>query len=146
MGGHTSGSREIAELDGKSSERGGDWLIHGSRSAAKIKLKHSKWRQLRPAAMANSGHAQAAIANRELAYAVAQHKSMFFPEKDANKYSIDYKAAVSTDIQIVPDGSALAALEKDYMAMLEDGLLSTHQPSFAEVITQCLELQSTINR
>lgn len=98
------------------------------------------------AAMANSGHAQAAIANRELAYAVAQHKSMFFAEKDAHKNSIDYKAAVSTDIQIVPVGSALAALEKDYVAMLEDGLLSTHQPSFAEVITQCLELQNTINK
>jgi len=98
------------------------------------------------AAMANSGHAQAAIANRELAYAVAKHKSMFFAEKDVNKNSIDYKAAISTDIQIVPVGRALAALEKDYVAMLEDGLLSTHQPSFAEVITQCLELQNTINK
>jgi hypothetical protein len=96
--------------------------------------------------MASSGHAQAAIADRELAYAVAEHKSMFFAEKDASKNSIDYKAAVSTEIQIIPDGSALEALEKDYVAMLEDGLLSTHQPSFTEVITMCLELQSSINR
>ena len=98
------------------------------------------------AAMANSGHAQAAIADRELARAVAEHKSMFFAEKDENKNSIDYKEAVSTEIQIIPDGSALEALEKDYVAMLEDGLLSTHQPSFGEVITMCVELQSSINR
>lgn len=98
------------------------------------------------AAMANSGHAQAAIADRELAHAVAEHKSMFFAEKDANKNSIDYKAAISTEIQIIPDGRALEALEKDYVAMLEDGLLSTHQPSFAEVIQMCSELQNSINR
>lgn len=98
------------------------------------------------AAMANSGHAQAAIADLELANAVAAHKSMFFAEKDASKNSIDYRAAVCGEIQIIPDGSVLAALEKDYVAMLEDGLLSIHQPSFAEIITICSELQSSINR
>ena len=98
------------------------------------------------AAMASSGHAQAAIADRELAYAVAEHKSMFFAEKDASKNSIDYKAAVSTEIQIIPDGSALVALEKDYVAMLEDGLLATHQPSFSAIITACVKLQNRINR
>jgi len=122
-------------------------------TAAHVYCRQGRWRGERYsrhwydlAAMAHSGHAQAAIADRELAYAVAEHKSMFFAEKDANKNTIDYKAAVSTEIQIVPAGSALEALEKDYVAMLEDGLLSTHQPSFAEVITRCLELQSSINR
>lgn len=98
------------------------------------------------AAMANSGHAQTAIADLELANAVAEHKSMFFAEKDASKNSIDYKAAVSTEIQIIPDGSALEALEKDYVAMLEDGLLATHQPSFSEIINTCAELQKNINK
>lgn len=98
------------------------------------------------AAMANSGHAQTAIDDLELAHSVAEHKSMFFAEKDVEKNPIDYKAAVSTEIQIIPEGGALEALEKDYMAMLEDGLLATHQPSFADIIRTCAELESLINR
>ena len=98
------------------------------------------------AAMANSGHAQAAIDDLELARAVAEHKSMFFAEKDVEKNPIDYKTAVSTEIQIVPEGGALEALKTDYAAMLEDGLLSTHQPDFGEVIAACTQLQPRINR
>lgn len=98
------------------------------------------------AAMARSGHAQAAIADRQLASAVAENKAMFFAEKDAEKNSIDYKAAVSTAIQIIPEGDALVVLAEDYAAMLEDGLLSTHQPSFTEITDACAELQSRINR
>lgn len=98
------------------------------------------------AAMANSGHAQAAIADRELAHAVAKHKSMFFAEKDFSKNPIDYMAAINTEIQIIPAGGALKALQSDYEAMLDDGLLSTHQPDFDEVISICARLQNLINR
>lgn len=98
------------------------------------------------AAMANSGHAQAAIDDLALARSVAKHKSMFFAEKDAERNPIDYEAAVGTEIQLIPDGSALNVLEKDYTAMLEDGLLATHQPSFADIISTCAELESLINR
>jgi Nucleotidyl transferase AbiEii toxin, Type IV TA system len=97
------------------------------------------------AAMAHSGHAQAAIADRQLASAVAQHKSMFFAEKDSNKNSIDYQAAVGTEIQIIPEGGALEALEKDYAATLEDGLLATNKASFAEIMDICTQLQGNIN-
>jgi hypothetical protein len=62
------------------------------------------------AAMAQSGHAQTAIADKQLAYAVAQHKAMFFAEKDAGKNPIDYKAAISSELQIVPKGTALDEL------------------------------------
>ena len=71
---------------------------------------------------------------------------MFFAEKDVAKNLIDYKAAVNTEIQIIPEGAALEALKMDYAAMLEDGLLSTHQPSFDEVISTCTQLQNQINR
>jgi len=98
------------------------------------------------AAMAASGHAHAAIADQALAQAVAEHKSMFFAEKDAAHQPIDYQTAVRGRIQIVPEGGALAALEKDYAAMLEDGLLSTHQPRFADIMAACSDLQSLINR
>jgi len=36
---------------------------------------------------------------------------MFFAEKDLLKNLIDYKAAVSTEIQLVPSGLALEVLE-----------------------------------
>jgi len=97
------------------------------------------------AAMAESGHAKEAIADIDLAHAVADHKSMFFAEKDGNKNPIDYKAAVGSAIQLVPTGGPLEALKKDYAAMLDEGLLSTHQPSFSEVITTCTEIQNQIN-
>lgn len=97
------------------------------------------------AAMTKSGHAQAAINDLELARAVAEHKSMFFAQKDVAKNPIDYKAAVNSEIQIIPEGNALEELKKDYAAMLADGLLSTDQPNFDEVIFTCTELQNQIN-
>ena len=98
------------------------------------------------AAMAKTGHAQKAIDDLELAHTVAAHKSMFFAEKDTRKNLIDYQAAVTTEIQIVPEGGALQALEKDYAAMRDDGLLSIHQPSFEAIMAACAELQNRINR
>lgn len=97
------------------------------------------------AAMAKSGHAQTAITDLQLGKDVAEHKSMFFAEKDADKVWIDYMTAVGGAIQLVPEGSALDSLNQDYSAMLEDGLLSSHQPSFAEIIEICSELQKNIN-
>jgi hypothetical protein len=97
------------------------------------------------AAMAKSGHAQTAITDGQLAKDVAEHKSMFFPEKSAGKVRIDYLAAVNGAIQLVPEGGALGALKLDYAAMLADGLLSSNPPSFAEIIEICSELQKSIN-
>ena len=54
--------------------------------------------------------------------------------------------AVSAEIQLIPEGAVLEALKTDYAAMLEDGLLFFHQPSFDEVITACKQLQNRINR
>ena len=44
------------------------------------------------------------------------------------------------------DLAAMANSGTDYAAMLEDGLLSTHQPDFGEVIAACTQLQNRINR
>ena len=97
------------------------------------------------AAMAKSGHAYTAITDRQLAQNVAEHKSMFFTEKNADNVWIDYATAVSGGIKLVPDGGALQALKLDYAAMLEDGLLPSNQPSFVEIIDICTELQKKIN-
>jgi hypothetical protein len=40
----------------------------------------------------------------------------------------------------------LWTLEKDYAAMLEDGLLALNQPSFADIIEQCRVIQDEANR
>ena len=37
-------------------------------------------------------------------------------------------------------------LEKDHAAMLEEGLLSTHQPRFDSIMAACAHLQNLINR
>jgi len=98
------------------------------------------------AAMSKSGHAQTAIADRQLAQNVAQHKSMFFAEKDTDKNWINYTTAVSGGIQLVPQGAALESLAKDYFAMLEDGLLqSSSEIPFSEIMDTCADLESAIN-
>ena len=97
------------------------------------------------AAMAKSGHAQVAMKDQELATAVAEHKAMFFAEKDANKVWIDYASAVAGVIQLVPEGGALESLERDYLAMFDDGLLASNASTFAEIMEICSGLQTDIN-
>lgn len=97
------------------------------------------------AAMAKSGHAQVAMKDQTLATAVAKHKAMFFAEKDANKVWIDYASAVSGVIQLVPEGGALESLERDYLAMLDDGLLASNGSTIAEIMEICSGLQTDIN-
>jgi hypothetical protein len=97
------------------------------------------------AALHDAGYAQKAIANASLGMDVAAHKSMFFRENDSSGSRIDYRAAVTGSIQIAPEAGAFESLRADYAAMLEDGLLSSHQPSFDEVMGVCQILQDNIN-
>ncbi len=98
------------------------------------------------AAIAKTPHFAAACADRTLARAVAEHKSVFFVEKDAAGKRIDYFAATGGQLQLIPTGESLAALENDYAAMVEDGLLALNQPSFADIIEQCRAIQNAANR
>lgn len=97
-------------------------------------------------ALAKSPYFENAISDHLLAMQVAQHKSMFFAEKDNAGKWIDYHRAVTGSLQIIPEGASLRALERDYSAMLEDGLLSLHQPSFAELIEACLVIQDRVHQ
>lgn len=98
------------------------------------------------AAIAKTPYFAAACVDHSLARAVAVHKSVFFVEKDAAGAKIDYFAATTGQLQLLPTGESLKALENDYAAMLEDGLLALHQPSFAEIIEQCRVIQDEANR
>jgi hypothetical protein len=97
------------------------------------------------AALAKSAHFDLAAGNLELARQVAEHKSVFFAEKDADDGKIDYLQAVSGELRLIPHGPSLAALAKDYAAMLEDGLLAFEAPAFDAVMESCASIQETIN-
>ncbi len=89
--------------------------------------------------------ADSAIADRELAEAVAHHKAMFFAERAADKTSIDYETAVGGGLQLTPSGEGRAALEQDYARMLEDGLLLDEAETFDELLARCAEIQDKAN-
>ncbi|WP_303678175.1 nucleotidyl transferase AbiEii/AbiGii toxin family protein [Ralstonia mannitolilytica] len=98
------------------------------------------------AALAKTTHFASAASNHELARQVAEHKSMFFAEKDVDGGKVDYFQATSGDLRLIPQGPSLDALEKDYAAMLEDGLLAFEQPTFETVMASCAAIQDEINR
>lgn len=86
-----------------------------------------------------------ALADRDLAKAVAAHKAVFFREKDTRGTKIDYAAAVTEGLQLVPDGEARDLLATDYRKMLDDGLLPTGAESFEEIMASCREIQERAN-
>lgn len=96
-------------------------------------------------ALSKSAHFDAAVNDLALARQVAEHKSMFFAEKDAQNGKIDYFKAVAGALQLVPTGESLTALKRDYAAMLEDGLLTLGQPGFADIMESCRAIEARIN-
>lgn len=101
------------------------------------------WHDL--ARLDDAGFAQTAVADRQLALAVARHKGMFFPEKAADRTTIDYTAAVGGELRLVPEGAAFQALEEDYGRMVEDGLLLDDAEPFAELMTRCADIANRAN-
>jgi hypothetical protein len=92
-----------------------------------------------------SGFAEAAFADRDLANAVVRHKSMFFAEKGADRTQIDYAAAVSGGLQLVPIGDGAKALEDDYARMVEDGLLLDDAEPFEVLMARCADIAARAN-
>ena len=94
----------------------------------------------------DAGFGDRALADRAIALSVARHKAMFFREKDAVGNWIDYEAAISGDLQLVPEGSFYEALADDYARMLSDGMLFDDEERFEDVMERCAELQERANR
>lgn len=94
----------------------------------------------------DAGIAQKALADRNLARAVVRHKSVFFRTKDASGNWIDYGAAASGDLQLVPEGAFGKELAADYERMLTDGMLLDDGESFEHLMHRCGELQARANR
>jgi hypothetical protein len=94
----------------------------------------------------DAGLAAAAFADRNLADAVARHKTMFFAEKASDRTPIDYVAAVGGDLRLVPAGDGLKALEEDYARMVDDGLLLEDAESFDALMARCADIAERGNR
>ena len=92
-----------------------------------------------------AGFADSAIADTALAKAVANHKSIFFAEKTPTGEPIDYHAAVSGGLRLVPDDGALARLAADYQHMIDDGLFLDEVESFDALLRQCQAIQQKAN-
>lgn len=101
------------------------------------------WHDL--AAIMRSSHFRAAVEDRAVARAVANHKSHFFSEKDVNGKVIDYFAAVEGGLQIVPDGATREALASDYAKMLEDQVMVGDALPFDELMKACAEVVQQAN-
>lgn len=98
------------------------------------------------AMLAKHGSADKALAAMEIAQMVAEHKSLFFAEKAADSVAIDYNAAISGALRLVPTGSSLDALAADYAAMANDGILLGHALTFEDIIATCTALETQANR
>ena len=102
------------------------------------------WHDL--ARLDGAGIATSALADRRLALSVARHKSIFFSENDANGERIDYEAAVSGGLQLIPTGSALSELADDYARMLDDRMLFDEDESFDALMERCADIEIRANR
>lgn len=96
--------------------------------------------------IASNPDSENVINDRKTAMAVAQHKSFFFSEKDAEGKAIDYEAAACGGLKIVPTGAAKNALETDYAAMLADQIMIGHTIPFEALLNACATIESRTNQ
>ena len=92
-----------------------------------------------------AGVAARALEDRELALSVARHKGMFFRENDSNRQRIDYHAAVSGNLRLVPSGAAREALAEDYASMLSIGMLLDEDEPFDTIMQRCALIEERAN-
>lgn len=92
-----------------------------------------------------AGFANSATKDRELAHAVAEHKSIFFAESTPDGAPIDYRAAVTGALDLVPSGNARKTLAEDYQRMVDDGLLLDDAESFDALLQRCQTLALKVN-
>ena len=80
-----------------------------------------------------------------LAFSVARHKAMFFQENDSVGRRIDYEAAVSGGLRLVPSGAAQKVLADDYASMLASGMLPEGEEPFDALMERCATIGARAN-
>ena len=93
----------------------------------------------------DAGYGEKAFADRDLALSVARHKSILFPEKDADGNRIDFEASVRGGLQLVPTGEAYALLADDYEAMLRADMLFNDLEPFENIMGRCADIEARAN-
>jgi hypothetical protein len=93
----------------------------------------------------DGGFAQAAFEDTALAKEVADWKGKFFRTRDRKGKPIDYRAAVSGHLQLVPEDKGLEELEADYNKMAEAGILLDDAEPFSELVKRCATLEERAN-
>ena len=101
------------------------------------------WHDL--ARLDEAGIATRALADRALALSVARHKAMFFSENGVHGERIDYEAAVTGRMQLVPEGAGRTVLADDYARMVADGMLLDSSESFDVLMDRCAAIESRAN-
>ncbi len=91
------------------------------------------------------GYTESALADRELAQAVARHKAIFFREKDTSGNWIDYVGAVSGGLQLIPAAPLYEELAADHDRMVRDGMLLDDSESFEDVMSRCADIEARAN-
>ena len=76
---------------------------------------------------------------------MADHKSVFFAEKNVHGEFIDYHAAVAGRLQLVPNDGALVKLAADYQHMVDDGLFLDDAEPFDALLERCRVIQQKAN-
>jgi hypothetical protein len=108
--------------------------------------RHSRhWHDL--VRLDEAGRATEAFADRALAKEIAEFKSRFFRDKDRAGNPIDYMAAVTGNLQLVPDDpEVLKVLKEDYEKMIEEGILLGDAEPFDQLMKKCADLQTRANQ
>lgn len=83
---------------------------------------------------------QTCLNDKEVLQSVIDHKQMFFYIATA-----DYPACASGGLRLVPSGSVLASLEKDYNQMIDEKMFYEKTWSFQELIEKVSLLEKLIN-
>lgn len=95
--------------------------------------------------LARAGIAEAAIRDRALAVEVVQHKEDFWRATDADGQPINYGQVINGQLQLVPTAAARQALESDYRAMTDSGMLRGEIPSFPDLMKRIALLEQQCN-
>ncbi len=95
--------------------------------------------------LAGAGIAEEAIRDRPLAVEVAQHKEDFWRAMDVDEQPIDYFQVINGQLQLVPTAAAREALEADYKAMTDSGMLRGEIPSFPQLLERIALLEQQCN-
>ena len=93
----------------------------------------------------DAGYGEKAFADRDLAVSVARHKSIFFPEKDADGNRIDFEMSVRGGLQLVPTGEAYNLLADDHEAMVRAGMLFNDPETFENIMERCADIEARAN-